>query len=234
MDDAEIPVLDPRIAVIDDHELIREGLKALLEREGNRIGEVVYSGESPAAAVALHPDVALLDVDLGPAAPSIEDSVALLLGVGCRVLLISAFEDAVSVRAALKGGALGFVPKRASFEVLLEAVHTVAGGELYLSVDLASILASAVETPDLSPRELDALRLYASGLKLTAVAHRMGISPHTAREYLDRVRIKYANLGRSARTRTELYAQAAKDGLLVADRQATAARDQHRRPWPLG
>lgn len=217
MVEVEAPVLVPRIAVIDDHELIREGLKALLEREGNRIGEVVYAGESPAAAVACQPDVALLDVDLGPGAPTIQESVALLLGVGSRVLLISAFEDAVSVRAALDCGALGFVPKRASFEVLLEAVHTVAGGELYLSVDLASILAAGVETPDLSPRELDALRLYASGLKLTAVAHRMGISPHTAREYLDRVRVKYANLGRSARTRTELYVQAAKDGLLARD-----------------
>lgn len=217
MVEMELPVFVPRIAVIDDHELIREGLRALLEREGNRIGEVVYSGQSPAAAVACQPDVALLDVDLGPGAPTIEKSVAMLLGVSSRVLLISAFEDAVSVRAALDGGALGFVPKRASFEVLLEAVHTVAGGELYLSVDLASILAAGVETPDLSPRELDALRLYASGLKLTAVAHRMGISPHTAREYLDRVRVKYANLGRSARTRTELYVQASKDGLLDAD-----------------
>jgi DNA-binding NarL/FixJ family response regulator len=216
--EVEVPVLAPRIAVIDDHELIREGLKALLEREGGQIGKVVYSGESPSAAVACQPDVALLDVDLGPAAPSIEDCVAMLIGVGTRVLLISAFEDAVSVRAALDGGALGFVPKRASFEALLEAVQTVARGELYLSVDLASILAAAAETPDLSPRELDALRLYASGLKLTAVAHRMGISPHTAREYLDRVRVKYANLGRSARTRTELYVQASKDGLLGADR----------------
>ena len=58
------------------------------------------------------------------------------------------------------------------------------------------------------------MRLYASGLKLTAVGHRMGISPHTAKEYLDRVRVKYANLGRDARTRTELYAEANRDGLL--------------------
>ena len=87
-------------------------------------------------------------------------------------------------------------------------MHTAARGELYLSVDLAAILASAADTPDLSPRELDALRLYASGLKLSAVAHRMGISPHTAKEYLDRVRAKYAQVGRPARTRTELYAAA--------------------------
>ena len=117
-------------------------------------------------------------------------------------------------RQGLASGALGFVPKRVSYDVLSEALVTAARGELFLSVDLASILASAPEAPELSPRELDALRLYASGLKLAAVARRMGISPHTAKEYLDRVRAKYGQVGRQARTRTELYAAAARDGLL--------------------
>ena len=99
-------------------------------------------------------------------------------------------------------------------DILKEAVHTVAVQELYLSVDLASILAAAVETPELSPRELDALRLYASGLSINAVGRKMGISPHTAKEYLDRVRSKYGAVGRTARTRTELYAAARTDGLI--------------------
>ena len=90
----------------------------------------------------------------------------------------------------------------------------MAAGEIYLSVDLAAILAATVEKPDLSPRELDALRLYASGLTLNSVARRMGISPHTAKEYIDRVRAKYSAVGRHARTRTELYAAATHDGLL--------------------
>ena len=78
---------------------------------------------------------------------------------------------------------------------LVEALSTVYTDELYLSVDLASILAAAVGTPDLSPRESEALRLYASGLSMTAVARRLEISPHTAKEYLDRVRAKYASGG---------------------------------------
>jgi DNA-binding CsgD family transcriptional regulator len=76
------------------------------------------------------------------------------------------------------------------------------------------MLAAGPEAPDLSPRERDALRLYASGLKLAAVARRMDISPHTVKEYLDRVRMKYQQVGRPARTRTELYAEARRDGLL--------------------
>lgn len=203
-----------RLALIDDHELVREGLRALLEEKGDGDVDVVYSGESPADAVGTGATVALLDVDLGPGSDPVAASTRLLSGAGAAVLLISAFEDAASIRSGLAAGALGFVPKRVSYDVLSEALVTAARGELFLSVDLASILASAPEAPELSPRELDALRLYASGLKLAAVARRMGISPHTAKEYLDRVRAKYGQVGRQARTRTELYAAAARDGLL--------------------
>lgn len=203
-----------RLALIDDHELVREGLRALLEEKGDGDVDVVYSGESPADAVGTGATVALLDVDLGPGSDPVAMSTRLLSDAGAAVLLISAFEDAASIRSGLAAGALGFVPKRVSYDVLSEALVTAARGELFLSVDLASILASTPEAPELSPRELDALRLYASGLKLAAVARRMGISPHTAKEYLDRVRAKYGQVGRQARTRTELYAAAARDGLL--------------------
>ncbi len=203
-----------RVALIDDHELVREGLRALIAEHAPVDLEIVYSGDRPTDAALVQADVALLDVDLGEGAPGVADSTALLRDAGAAVLLISAFDDASSIRAGLAAGALGFVPKRVSFDVLKDALETVARGELYLSVDLAAILAAGDPVPDLSPRELDALRLYASGLKLAAVAHRMGISPHTAKEYLDRVRAKYAQLGRQARTRTELFAAAQRDGLL--------------------
>jgi two-component system, NarL family, nitrate/nitrite response regulator NarL len=206
------------IAIIDDHELVREGLASLITGGDSPVGHLVYCGESPVEAAQYSPEVALLDVDLGPGAARLADSVTVLMEAGARVLLISAFEDAVAVRGAMTAGALGFVPKRASVDVLREALETVGAGEFYLSVDLAAILASAAESPELSPRELDVLRLYASGLKLTAVANQLGISPHTAKEYLDRVRAKYALVGRTARTRTELYVEANRDGLLELDR----------------
>lgn len=202
------------LAIIDDHALVRDGLQALIEGQASSGFEVVYCGPSPAQAAACTPQVALLDVDLSITGPPVVVGVNALRDAGARVLLMSAYEDPPSVRAALQAGALGFLPKRASFALLTDALRIVADGELYLSVDLASILAAAVEAPDLSPRELTALQLYASGMKLTAVAHRMGVSPHTAKEYLDRVRAKYAQVGRDARTRTELYAEATRDGLL--------------------
>lgn len=204
------------VGIVDDHELVRQGLQSLLEdaSHGRAFAQVVYCGADPRACEQAKPRVALLDVDLGAAAPRVEDSVAALVASGIAVLLISAHDDARSIRAGLGAGALGFVPKRVSWDILQEALTTVASDELYLSVDLASILSAAVETPDLSPRESDALRLYASGLSMTAVARKMGISPHTAKEYLDRVRAKYGAVGRTARTRTELYAAARTDGII--------------------
>lgn len=200
------------LALIDDHEVVREGLRALLAQSGRT--PVVYCGDQPHEAALARAQVALLDVDLGPAGLPVSDSVQLLTEAGSHVLLLSAYEDSVAIRAALSCGALGFVAKRVSLDALVEAIDVVAGGELYLSMDLASILSLAPETPDLSPRELHTLRLYASGLKLSAVAAHMGISPHTAKEYLDRVRTKYANVGRTARTRTQMFAEAQRDGLL--------------------
>lgn len=210
------PTDDPliRLALIDDHELVREGLRALLVAHPDSRIEIVYSGGSVAEAIDARPQVALLDIELGQNAGPVGANVGQLVSAAVGVLLISAFDDPSSVRAGMRAGALGFAPKSVSYGTLIEALRTTAAGELYLSVDLASILASAVDAPDLSPRELDALRLYAAGLKLTAVAHRMGISPHTAKEYLDRVRAKYAQAGRPARTRTELYAAARRDGLI--------------------
>jgi DNA-binding NarL/FixJ family response regulator len=208
-----------RLAIVDDHEMVREGLAALLLADASRDGAgdvtLVYVGADPRAVIDVRPDVVLLDIDLGPAMPSITEFLPPIVAVGTHVLLISAFEEAPAIRRALRAGALGFVPKRVSSAELVEALQTVARGELYMSVDLANILANAPEAPGLSPRELDALRLYASGLKLAAVASRMGISPHTAKEYLDRVRAKYENVGRSARTRTQLFAEAQRDGFLT-------------------
>ncbi len=201
-----------RLALIDDHEVVREGLRALLAESG--LTTVVYCGDKPHEAALVGAQVALLDVDLGPSGSPVSDSVQLLTEAGTHVLLLSAYDDSAAIRSALNCGALGFVAKRVSLEALIEAIEVVANGELYLSMDLASILSLAPETPDLSPRELHALRLYASGLKLSAVASTMGISPHTAKEYLDRVRTKYGHVGRTARTRTQMFAEAQRDGLL--------------------
>jgi DNA-binding NarL/FixJ family response regulator len=206
-----------RVIIIDDHELVREGLVSLITHCFPDHITVIFSGGNLESLGGLTCDVVLLDIDLGPGSNPVEVNVAELVAVNHNVLLISSGEDSIAIRRGLNAGALGFIPKRVSTEVLFSALETVAAGEMFLSVDLASILANAPDRPELSPRETDALRLYAAGLTLVAVAHRMEISPHTAKEYLDRVRRKYELIGRSARTRTELYVVALDDGILNSE-----------------
>jgi len=203
-----------RLAVIDDHELVREGLVAVLSQSKEPSIEIAYSGFDISLAIQSKPDIALLDVDLGAGSDPVQVNISRFVKAHIAVLMISSSEESQAISNGLNEGALGFVPKRVSSQVLIEALKQVGAGEIFLSVDLAAILTATIDKPDLSPRELDALRLYASGLTLNAVARRMQISPHTAKEYLDRVRNKYGQMGREARTRTELYVAAQDDGLL--------------------
>jgi DNA-binding NarL/FixJ family response regulator len=214
-DGAEAP--DPRrtIAIVDDHTLFADALRAWTSDNLPHV-RIVYAGPDP-EAVPTGTDLVLLDIDLGPSGPPVEQVTADLVAAGSAVLLVSAVGEASRIRPALTAGASGYVPKRVGSEVLTEAIETALRGEMYLSPDLAAVMVAAVDRPALSQRESTALRLYASGLKLDAVARRMGISPSTVREYLLRVRRKYAEVGREVRTKTDLYAAAVKDGIIDPD-----------------
>jgi DNA-binding NarL/FixJ family response regulator len=204
-----------RLAIVDDHALFADALTAWAAENlpGMR---VVYAGPDP-DEVPAGTDLVLLDIALGRSAPPTEVITATLVADGCAVLLVSSLSEPSRIRPALAAGAIGYVPKRVGSEVLTEAIRAALEGEVYISADLAAVLVAAVERPDLSRQEEMALRLYASGLKLEAVARRMEISPHTVREYLSRVRRKYAEVGRDVRTKTDLYAAALKDGLIARD-----------------
>jgi DNA-binding NarL/FixJ family response regulator len=200
------------VAIVDDHEMFAEALRAWA-RDTLADAQVVYAGADP-SLVPHGTHLVLLDIDLGEQARSAEHITAELVARGSAVLLVSALGDASRIRPALAAGALGYVPKKAAGAVLLEAVEAALSGETYVSPDLAAVMMAGPDRPDLSVQESTALRLYASGLKLDAVARRMNVSSSTAREYLARVRRKYATVGRDVRTKTDLYAAAVKDGLI--------------------
>lgn len=175
--------------------------------------EVVYAGPDP-AAVPAGTDLVLLDIDLGPGTGPVAQLTADLVASGAAVLLVSALAEASRIRPGLVAGALGYVPKRAGAETLYEAIEAALRGESYVSPEMAAVMMAANDTPDLSDQERSALRLYASGLKLESVARRMNVSPSTVREYLARVRRKYAGVGREVRTKSDMYAAALRDGLI--------------------
>lgn len=207
------PVAPFRLAILDDHPLVREGLAALL-RDAEPGGlHVVYVGDDVAAALSCDPDVVLLDIVMEDGTP-LSDKVAACRAHDAQVLLLSATAGASVVLSGLRAGALGFLPKTASVEEIREAIVDVSAGSVHLAADLAAVLTADAQRPALSPQELKALRLYAAGSKIATIARRMDVSPHTVKEYLDRVRTKYAAAGYQARTRTELYAAADRDGFL--------------------
>src|SRR5262249_1615842 len=121
-----------------------------------------------------------------------------------------------SVRSAVRAGALGYLLKSEEAPAVQEAIRAVAAGNDWVSPRLAYILASddAADRPVLSTQEMRALQLYATGMAMKSVAHRMGISEDTAKQYVGRVRQKYSRAGRSAGTKLELYYRAVEDGHL--------------------
>ncbi len=206
-----------RVMVIDDHPLLREAVKSRVLQVAPG-AEFTYVGASITEALTAHGDEAadctILDLDLGDGRSPVANT-AELVSAGCRVLIVSALADAATVRAALRAGALGFVSKQADLEDFEESFRLTVAGEPSTSRDVAAILSSD-EAPSvpLSERERTAMVLYASGLKIDAVARRMNIKPATAQEYIRRIREKYSRAGTPVPTKTDLYRRARDEGLV--------------------
>jgi two-component system, NarL family, nitrate/nitrite response regulator NarL len=130
--------------------------------------------------------------------------------------VLAASGQPVSVRAAMRAGALGYVLKNEETAQVRAAIKAVAAGEDWISPRLAYIFATddAPDRPELSPQETRALRLYATGMPMKSVARRMTISEETAKQYVGRVREKYARAGRAASAKLGLYYRAVEDGHL--------------------
>jgi DNA-binding NarL/FixJ family response regulator len=211
-----VPIPNPAFAVLEDHPIVRA---ALIERLLGQYpsANIVYEGKSISQAIAaikVHPvDCVILDLDLGDNRPPIQNTLD-LIDCGSPILIISALADPAVVRSSLIAGALGYVSKNANQEDFLECVGATLRGEQSISRDLAAILYNDTLSVALSAREREAMVLYASGLKLEAVARKMNVQPGTASEYIKRVREKYTKAGKPVSTKTDLYKQAVQEGLL--------------------
>lgn len=207
----------PRVMVIDDHPLLRDAITGRVKAISPET-QFAYLGASIPEALEIHGaqpvDCTILDLDLGDGRSPVLNTSD-LVAAGCRVLIVSALADAATVRAALLAGALGFVSKQADVEEFEESFRLTVDGLASTSRDVAAILSSD-ESPRvvLSDRERTAMVLYASGLKIDAVARRMNVKPSTAQEYIRRVREKYSRTGMAASTKTDLYRRARDEGLV--------------------
>jgi two-component system, NarL family, invasion response regulator UvrY len=179
---AEVTVL-----LVDDHAVVREGYRRLLERQGDIavIGEAADAATAHALFCRLEPRIVVMDITL-PGSSGIEAAGRMLAHrPDARVLMFSMHEDAIFARRALQAGAFGYVTKASAPNVLVEAVHAVAGGRKYLSADIARKLAlgdfagGASAAEGLSTREFEVLRQLAQGHSVREIALSMGLTPKT-------------------------------------------------------
>lgn len=222
------------VAAIDDHPAMLEGVRASLSAmPGIRL--VASAPTVPALVEALErsgerPDVVLLDLRLADGSlPA--TNVRGLVNRGWRVMVYTTFIFSDQLRSAVAEGALAVVGKAEPLEDLAAAIRSVAAGEPFLTTEWAAALDAAPveQRPVLSERESQALRLYASGLEMKSAARRMGIALATYKEYLLRIRRKYADVDRPAGTKLDLYHRAVEDGYLHPDGGDRPGRD---RPQP--
>lgn len=164
-------------------------------------------------------DVVALDLTLGDGT-TVTENVTALVADGASVVIHSVADRPDAVREALAAGAVGIVSKSSPLDDVLDAIRTVANGEALNNVEWASAVDGDRDFADaqLSRRERDVLRLYATGLPLKAVAERLGVAYSTAKENLSRIRVKYVVVGRPAPTKLDLVRRAVEDGILPADR----------------
>ena len=184
------------IVLVDDHKLVRDGIKGILER-GSEF-RVVGEAESGADAVNLckktQPHIALMDIGL-PGMNGIEATTELLRHCPTvKVIILSMYDDENSVVSAIRSGARAFVLKKASSTELLDALRTVARGGSYLSSQVSDRLLARIQRGDLdthdrspleslSPRELQVLRLVAEGKTSKDIAVLLDLGLQTVRSY---------------------------------------------------
>jgi len=205
------------VAVVDDHPIILDSAATWVMADESDI-RVIATATTVGALLAgpgCRADVVLLDLGLGDGT-TVDGNVAAILAAGPAVLVLSASDQPPAVRAAMRAGALGYALKNEQASNIRSAIREVAAGRDWISPHLAYIFATddAADMPALSHQERRTLQLYATGMPLKSVARKMAISTETAKQYLGRVREKYASAGRAAPSKLELYYRAVEDGHL--------------------
>ncbi|MGH2859300.1 MAG: response regulator [Solirubrobacteraceae bacterium] len=204
---------DAAIAVVlaDDHELVRAGLRLLLEAEDD-VAVVAEAGDIAGAERALdthRPDVLVLDVQL-PDGSSIPSLPRLLeISPQTRIVMLTMREDPEPAREALQAGATGYVLKQAARQELIQAVRLAAAGRTYLHPELGARMAAdpapAGQSPDdLSARELEVLRLIAMGHTNSEIAAQLYLSVRTVESHRAHIQQKTQ---RSSRAELVAYAR---------------------------
>jgi DNA-binding NarL/FixJ family response regulator len=186
-----------QLLLVDDHKIMRDGIKAILQHhsEFNVVGEAEDGSKAVQLCKQLRPDIVLMDIGL-PGLNGIEATGEILRHCpDAKVIILSMYDDEHSVISAIRSGARAFVLKKASDSDLLDALRTVAKGGSYLSPQVSDRLLARIQQGDLgmkslpsaleslSPRELQVMRLVAEGKTSKEIATMLNLGLQTVRSY---------------------------------------------------
>ena len=213
-----------RLLLVDDHAVVRSGLKMLLENERDVeiIGEASSASEAIESAMRLKPDVILMDIGL-PDLSGIDATREIKKRVSdVAIVALTIHEDEEYFFKMLESGASGYVPKRAAPEELLTAIRAAANGQVYLYPSLAKLLVrdfldggratgQQTTTSDLTDREQEVLTYLAEGASNEEIAASLVISPKTVARHRENI-MRKLNL----HSRAELVRYAIRKGIIKA------------------
>ena len=200
-----------RILVVDDHALLRHGLKSIIKYQKDM--EVVGEAENGKAAVqlakAISPNIVVMDLVM-PVMDGVE-STRLIKAASpqTKILILTTFGTSADISRALDAGATGAVMKDTPEDKLLSAIRRIAKGETVLSPDIEHMIRNEPEPPKLTERQLDILNALARGFTNRDIALQLGLKPSGVRVHIDAILSKL-----NAATRTEAVAIAIQRHLL--------------------
>ncbi len=215
------PVPATRLVLADDHRMLRDSLRRALEEHGfDVVGEAADGQEAVRLALALRPDVVLMDVSM-PVLDGVEATRQLhRVAPDAQVVMLTMHADGDVMARAIQAGAVGYLVKDCSMDEVVGAIRLAASGESVLSPGLASSMLAEMgkadragsQGPIISAREEEVLQLVADGLSLPEVATTLFISIKTVKNHLASI---YSKL--DARDRTQAVLRAVRMGIIRLD-----------------
>lgn len=203
-----------KVLIVDDHEVVRTGLRTLLRQQGRLkvVGEAATAGEAVEKALSLHPDVVLMDVRL-PDQSGVEACRKIRsANPSIRVLMLTSYSDDEAIFSSIMAGASGYLLKVIEAETLYRAVVSVAEGKSRLDPSLSMAVINRVREimggqprrgiDSLSPKEKEILKLIASGLTNKEIAEEVNLSEKTVRNYVSAI---FQKLDVAHRTQAAVY-----------------------------
>ena len=200
-----------RVFCVDDHPLLREGLTAIINNQSDM--ELTAQAANGRQAIQEHaklrPDVTLMDLRL-PDMSGIDALIAIRLAdPEARVIILTTFEGDVEIQRALKAGARGYLLKSTPPSEIVNAIRQVHAGKRRIPPEIAAQVAESLADGDLSPREIEVLRLVAEGNRNQDIAARLFISEETVKAHLKHILLKL-----DATDRTQAVTIAVRRGII--------------------